>query len=86
MIANDTFVSYFNLCVYSSLRSTNTIINDLGLFWSGADGAVKGTTGQYMTGFFPVMMFGLPAGALAMYHTAKDSKKKERVREGGKVA
>ena len=29
-----------------------------------------------MTGFFPVMMFGLPAGALAMYHTAKDNKKK----------
>ena len=51
-------------------------INDLGLFWSGADGAVKGVTGQYMTGFFPVMMFGLPAGALAMYHTAKDTKKK----------
>jgi PTS system N-acetylglucosamine-specific IIC component len=52
-------------------------INDLGLFWSGAEGAVKGVTGQYMTGFFPVMMFGLPAGALAMYHTAKDTKKKE---------
>ena len=51
-------------------------INDLGLFWSGADGAVKGVTGQYMTGFFPVMMFGLPACALAMYHTAKPGKKK----------
>ena len=51
-------------------------INDLGLFWSGAEGAVKGVTGQYMTGFFPVMMFGLPAGALAMYHTAKSNKKK----------
>ena len=51
-------------------------INDLNLFWSGADGAVKGVTGQYMTGFFPIMMFGLPAGALAMYHTAKDTKKK----------
>ncbi|RKM59458.1 PTS glucose transporter subunit IIBC [Butyrivibrio sp. CB08] len=51
-------------------------INDLGLFWSGAEGAVKGVTGQYMTGFFPVMMFGLPGGALAMYHTAKDTKKK----------
>ena len=51
-------------------------INDLGLFWSGAEGAVKGVTGQYMTGFFPIMMFGLPAGALAMYHTAKTSKKK----------
>ncbi len=52
-------------------------INDLGLFWSGAEGAVKGVTGQYMTGFFPVMMFGLPGGALAMYHTAKDSRKKK---------
>lgn len=51
-------------------------INDLGLFWSGAEGAVKGVTGQYMTGFFPVMMFGLPAGALAMYHSAKPQKKK----------
>ncbi len=51
-------------------------INDLGLFWSGGEGAVKGGTGQYMTGFFPIMMFGLPAGALAMYHTAKTSQKK----------
>ena len=31
---------------------------------------------MYMAGFFPVMMFGLPAAALAMYHTAKDTKKK----------
>jgi PTS system N-acetylglucosamine-specific IIC component len=31
---------------------------------------------MYQAGFFPVMMFGLPAGALAMYHTAKDKKKK----------
>ncbi len=49
-------------------------INDLGNFWSGK--GVQGVTGMYMTGFFPVMMFGLPAGALAMYHTAKDNKKK----------
>lgn len=49
-------------------------INDIANFWS-ANGT-KGVTGMYLTGFFPVMMFGLPAGALAMYHTAKDSKKK----------
>jgi PTS system N-acetylglucosamine-specific IIC component len=49
-------------------------INDLGNFWSGK--GTRGVTGMYMTGFFPVMMFGLPAGALAMYHTAKDKKKK----------
>lgn len=49
-------------------------VNDLGNFWSG--NGVLGQTGQYMTGFFPVMMFGLPAAALAMYHTAKPGKKK----------
>lgn len=50
-------------------------INDIAKFW-GAEGGVYGQTGMYLTGFFPVMMFGLPAGALAMYHTAKDKKKK----------
>lgn len=49
-------------------------INDIGNFWSG-EGQL-GVTGMYQAGFFPVMMFGLPAGALAMYHTAKDKKKK----------
>lgn len=32
-------------------------------------------TGIYMSGFFPVMMFGLPAAAFAMYHMAKKEKK-----------
>lgn len=49
-------------------------INDIGNFWAGT-GEV-GVTGMYQAGYFPVMMFGLPAGALAMYHTAKTSKKK----------
>jgi PTS system N-acetylglucosamine-specific IIC component len=51
-------------------------INDIGKFWGTKAGGVLGQTGMYMTGFFPVMMFGLPAAALAMYHTAKDNKKK----------
>ena len=49
-------------------------INDIGNFWAGT--GVQGQTGMYMTGFFPVMMFGLPAAALAMYHCAKKNKKK----------
>ncbi|WOC11401.1 N-acetylglucosamine-specific PTS transporter subunit IIBC [Gordonia sp. MP11Mi] len=49
-------------------------INDLNNFLSG-DGEF-GVTGQYMTGFFPVMMFGLPGAALAMYVTAKTKRKK----------
>lgn len=49
-------------------------INDLGNFWSG--NGTLGVTGMYMTGFFPVMMFGLIAGAFAMYKAAKPGKKK----------
>jgi PTS system N-acetylglucosamine-specific IIC component len=51
-------------------------INDIGKFWNESLGGVKGQTGMYMTGFFPVMMFGLPAACLAMFQTAKSNKKK----------
>ncbi|MFT8322266.1 MAG: N-acetylglucosamine-specific PTS transporter subunit IIBC [Bacillus sp. (in: firmicutes)] len=50
-------------------------INDIGNFWAST--GTKGVTGMYQAGFFPVMMFGLPAGALAMYHTAKTKRKKQ---------
>lgn len=50
-------------------------LNDIGNFWAGT--GTKGTTGMYQAGFFPVMMFGLPAAALAMYHSAKSKKKKQ---------
>lgn len=48
-------------------------INDLNNFLSG--NGTYGVTGQFMAGFFPVMMFGLPGAALAMYVTAKPSRK-----------
>jgi PTS system N-acetylglucosamine-specific IIC component len=51
-------------------------INDIGKFWGTVEGGVLGQTGMYLTGFFPFMMFGLPAAALAMYHTAKPDKKR----------
>ena len=34
------------------------------------------TAGAFMAGFFPVMMFGLPAACLAMYHTARPERRK----------
>nr|WP_243761427.1 PTS transporter subunit EIIC [Streptomyces sp. YIM 98790] len=34
------------------------------------------TAGQFMTGFFPIMMFGLPAAALAIYHCARPERRK----------
>ncbi len=49
-------------------------ISDLNNFLSGE--GTYGVTGQYMTGFFPVMMFGLPGAALAMYVTAKTTRRK----------
>ncbi|MGE8203337.1 N-acetylglucosamine-specific PTS transporter subunit IIBC [Heyndrickxia sp. NPDC080065] len=50
-------------------------IDDIRNFW--ASKGTKGITGMYQAGFFPVMMFGLPAAALAMYHTAKTKQKKQ---------
>ncbi|WP_087066587.1 N-acetylglucosamine-specific PTS transporter subunit IIBC [Intestinibacillus massiliensis] len=49
-------------------------IADLTNFWGNT--GVLGQTGMYMAGFFPFMMFGLPAACLAMYHTSKPNKKK----------
>lgn len=34
------------------------------------------TAGQFMTGFFPIMMFALPAACLAMYHCARPARRK----------
>mgnify|MGYP006174075299 CR=1 FL=1 len=34
------------------------------------------TAGAYMTGFFPIMMFALPAAALAIYHEAAPARRK----------
>lgn len=49
-------------------------INDLGNFWSS--NGTLGITGRYMAGYFPVMMFGLPGAALAMYRSAKPERRK----------
>ncbi|MGL4697299.1 N-acetylglucosamine-specific PTS transporter subunit IIBC [Enterococcus larvae] len=56
-------------------------INDIGNFLGGQKAieeglAIVGKTGMYQAGFFPVMMFGLPAGALAIYQSARPEKKK----------
>ena len=52
-------------------------INDLGTYWAGEllNGA-GGSAGMYMAGFFPSMMFGLPAAALAIVHCAKPERRK----------
>ncbi len=55
-------------------------INDIPNFLAGAKSlaegkAVLGVTGMYQAGFFPIMMFGLPGAALAIYHSAKPANK-----------
>ncbi|WP_026459931.1 N-acetylglucosamine-specific PTS transporter subunit IIBC [Schaalia suimastitidis] len=44
--------------------------------WTGSTCEVIGHVGMYQAGFFPVMMFGLPAAALAMYLRAESKRKK----------
>lgn len=50
-------------------------INDIGKFL--ASQGPKGITGMFQAGFFPIMMFGLPAGAYAIYKNALPERKKE---------
>jgi len=55
-------------------------INDIPNFLGGAQSieagkAVIGITGRYQAGFFPIMMFGLPGAALAIYHCARPENK-----------
>lgn len=50
-------------------------IDDIGNFWGGT--GVKGVTGMYQAGFFPIMMFGLLGAAFAMYRAADDENKAE---------
>lgn len=49
-------------------------INDIGNFW--ASEGEKGITGRYQAGLFPIMMFGLPAAALAIWKNAEKRNKK----------
>jgi PTS system N-acetylglucosamine-specific IIC component len=62
------------------------ILNNLAWFLVGDFEGVTGdlrryfagdpTAGAFMTGFFPVMMFGLPAACLAMYRSVKPERRK----------
>ena len=49
-------------------------INDIANFWSSK--GEQGITGRYQAGLFPIMMFGLPAAALAIWKNAEKRNKK----------
>jgi len=62
------------------------VLNNLAWFIVGEYGGATGdlnrffagdpTAGVFMSGFFPVMMFGLPAACLAMYHAALPARRR----------
>lgn len=49
---------------------------DMTIFFEQLRDGVEITAGHFMAGEFPIMLFGLPAAALAMYHTARPERKK----------
>ncbi|MFJ8104290.1 PTS transporter subunit EIIC [Streptomyces sp. NPDC096132] len=57
----------------SYTKPDGTVVHgDINMFLAGDPGA-----GQFTSGFFPIMMFALPAAALAMTHTARPERRKE---------
>src|SRR5438128_107246 len=63
-------VVWFLIGDYTDASGT-LVRGDLNRFFAGDPGA-----GVFMAGFFPIMMFGLPAAALAIWRHAKPSQKK----------
>ncbi|GLR10059.1 PTS N-acetyl glucosamine transporter subunit IIABC [Mixta theicola] len=60
-----------NSVFWFDVAGINDIPNFLGGAQSIASGkGIVGVTGQYQAGFFPIMMFGLPGAALAIYQCA----------------
>jgi len=52
--------------------ATGAVVHgDLTRFFAGDP-----TAGQFMSGFFPIMMFGLPAAAIAIAHSARPERRK----------
>ena len=60
-------------------QAGNSANGDLNRFFVNAKLGLPGdpASGQFMTGFFPVMMFGVLGACLAMYLTAKKSRRAE---------
>jgi len=60
-----------NSVVWFILGDYNGATGDLNRFFAGDPSA-----GTFMTGFFPIMMFALPAAAMAIWHEARPEQRK----------
>ncbi|MFE5806874.1 MULTISPECIES: PTS transporter subunit EIIC [unclassified Streptomyces] len=63
-------VAWFQIGDFTNAAG-EVVHGDLNRFFAGDPDA-----GLFMTGFFPIMMFGLPAAALAIAHTARPERRK----------
>ncbi|GIP60057.1 PTS acetylglucosamine transporter subunit IIB [Paenibacillus woosongensis] len=63
-------IAWFQIGDYTNAAG-EVVHGDLWRFFAGDP-----TAGMFMSGFFPIMMFAMPAAALAIIHTAKPSKRK----------
>jgi N-acetylglucosamine PTS system EIICBA or EIICB component len=59
-----------NNFVYFIMGDYHGVFGDLNRFFAGDP-----TAGAFLSGFFPVMMFGLPAACLAMYHAVRPERR-----------
>ena len=62
---------FVNTFFWQQVGTYHGVHGDLNRFFAGDP-----TAGQFMSGFFPIMMFGLPAAALAIVHTARPERRK----------
>lgn len=63
-------IAWFQIGEFTNAAG-EVVQGDLSRFFAGDP-----TAGMFMSGFFPIMMFALPAAAFAIMHTAKPSKRK----------
>ncbi|MGB6408144.1 MAG: glucose-specific PTS transporter subunit IIBC [Planococcus donghaensis] len=66
---------WFEFGQYTTVAG-DIVRGDQRIFFAQLQDGVDFTAGTFMTGKFPFMMFGLPAAALAIYHTARPENKK----------
>ncbi|WP_416147197.1 glucose-specific PTS transporter subunit IIBC [Salipaludibacillus sp. HK11] len=66
---------WFEFGQYTNVAG-DIVRGDLNIFFAQLSDGVDITAGHFMAGEFPIMMFGLPAAALAMYHQARPENKK----------
>ncbi|MFA9558945.1 glucose-specific PTS transporter subunit IIBC [Evansella sp. AB-rgal1] len=66
---------WFEFGSYTTVAG-DIVRGDMNIFFAQLRDGVDLTAGHFMAGEFPIMMFGLPAAALAMYHQARPENKK----------